>query len=138
MTGQAAASFASPSEETQRTTPRSAVRMILRAEGLSIFVAGAVAYGTLNGPWLAFVPLLLAPDLSAVGYVRGTRLGSMTYNLVHNLVTAGALLGLGLWLGVGWLAVAGSVAVAHVGMDRLSGYGLKYPTTFKDTHLQHV
>ena len=62
----------------------------------------------------------------------------MTYNLAHNLVTAGALLGLGLWLGVGWLAVAGSVALAHVGMDRLSGYGLKYPTTFKDTHLQHV
>jgi hypothetical protein len=132
------ASFAASLEETQGATPRSAVRIILRAEGLPLFVAGAVAYGTLNGPWLAFVPLLLAPDLSAVGYVRGTRLGSITYNLAHNLVTAGALLGLGLWLGVGWLAVAGSVAVAHIGMDRLSGYGLKYPTTFKDTHLQHV
>ena len=137
MTGHAATTFAAPLEETQRTTA-SAVRMILRAEGLPLFVAGAVAYGTLSGPWLAFVPLLLAPDLSAVGYVRGTRLGSMTYNLAHNLVTAGALLGLGLWLGVGWLAVAGSVALAHIGMDRLSGYGLKYPTTFKDTHLQHV
>lgn len=138
MTGHATTTFAAPLEQTQRATPRSTVRMILRAEGLPLFVAGAVAYGTLDGPWLAFVPLLLAPDLSAVGYVRGTRLGSMTYNLAHNLVTAGALLGLGLWLGVGWLAVAGSVAVAHVGMDRLSGYGLKYPTTFKDTHLQHV
>ncbi len=137
MTGHTATAFAAPVEATRRTT-RSAVRMILRAEGLPIFIAGAVAYGTLDGPWLAFVPLLLAPDLSAVGYVRGTRLGSMTYNLAHNLVTAGALLGLGLWLGVGWLAIAGSVAVAHVGMDRLSGYGLKYPTTFKDTHLQHV
>jgi uncharacterized protein DUF4260 len=138
MPGHAATTFATPLDETQRATPRSAVRMILRAEGLPLFVAGAVAYGTLDGPWLAFVPLLLAPDLSAVGYVRGTRLGSMTYNLAHNLVTAGALLGLGLWLGLGWLAVAGSVAVAHIGMDRLSGYGLKYPTTFKDTHLQRV
>jgi hypothetical protein len=27
---------------------------------------------------------------------------------------------------------------AHIGMDRLMGYGLKYPTGFKDTHLQRV
>jgi hypothetical protein len=118
--------------------PRSGVRWILQAEGLPIFIAGAAAFGTLGGPWLAFVPLLLVPDLSMVGYLRDTRLGALTYNVVHNLVTAGALLGAGLWFGVGWLAIAGSVAVAHVGMDRLSGYGLKYPTAFKDTHFQHV
>ena len=125
-------------QQTDQATSTSAVRTILRAEGLPLFIAGAAAYGTLGGPWLAFVPLLLAPDLSAIGYVRGTRLGSLTYNLAHNLVTAGGLLGLGLWLGVGWLAIAGTVAVAHIGMDRLAGYGLKYPTTFKDTHFQHV
>ena len=28
--------------------------------------------------------------------------------------------------------------LAHIGMDRLLGYGLKYPTAFKDTHLQRV
>jgi hypothetical protein len=27
---------------------------------------------------------------------------------------------------------------AHIGMDRTVGYGLKYPTSFKDTHLQRV
>jgi hypothetical protein len=117
---------------------RSGVRWVLQAEGLPIFIAGAAAFGALGGPWLALVPLLLVPDLSMVGYLRDTRLGALTYNVAHNLVTAGALLGAGLWFGFGWLAIAGSVAVAHVGMDRLSGYGLKYPTTFKDTHLQHV
>jgi hypothetical protein len=125
-------------EATAVATPANAVGAILRAEGLPIFIAGAVAFGALGGPWVAFVPLLLVPDLSAIGYVRGTRLGSLTYNLAHNLVTAGALLGLGLWLGAGWLAIAGSLALAHVGMDRLAGYGLKYPTAFKDTHLQRV
>lgn len=119
-------------------TARSGVRTLLQAEGLPIFVAGAVAFGALGGPWPAFVPLLLAPDVSMVGYLRDTRLGALTYNLGHNLVTAGVLLGLGLGSGVGWLAIAGSVALAHVGMDRLMGYGLKYPTTFKDTHFQHV
>jgi hypothetical protein len=28
--------------------------------------------------------------------------------------------------------------LAHIGADRLLGYGLKYPTTFKDTHLSRV
>jgi hypothetical protein len=28
--------------------------------------------------------------------------------------------------------------VAHIGFDRLLGYGLKYPTAFKDTHLGKV
>jgi hypothetical protein len=120
------------------TTSWSGVRALLQAEGLPIFVAGAVAFGALGGPWLAFVPLLLVPDLSMVGYLRDTRLGALTYNVGHNLVTAGALLGLGLGLNVNWLAIAGSVTLAHIGMDRLLGYGLKYPTTFRDTHLQHV
>jgi hypothetical protein len=38
-------------------------------------------------------------------------------------------------------AVATQVAliwVAHVGVDRALGYGLKYPSAFKDTHLQRV
>jgi len=30
------------------------------------------------------------------------------------------------------------VWLAHIGFDRFFGYGLKYPTGFKDTHLQRV
>jgi Domain of unknown function (DUF4260) len=138
MTVHPAPAVAGPRDATVPNAPRSAVRAILRAEGLPLFIAGAVGFGALGGPWPAFVPLLLVPDLSAIGYVRGTRLGSMTYNLAHNLVTAAAVLGLGLWLSVGWLAIAGAIGVAHIGMDRVAGYGLKYPTTFKDTHFQHV
>ena len=114
------------------------VRWFLRGDALATLIAGVVGYGYLGAPWLAFVPLLLVPDASMIGYLRNARLGSLTYNIGHNLGTAGLAVGFGLWLGVGWLAVAGSVLVAHIGMDRLLGYGLKYPTTFKDTHLQHV
>jgi hypothetical protein len=28
--------------------------------------------------------------------------------------------------------------LAHIGLDRAVGYGLKYPTAFKETHLQRV
>jgi len=117
---------------------RGHVRLFLRIEALAIFVAGIAAYGQLGGLWLAFVPLLFVPDISMIGFVRNARLGALTYDVGHNLGTAGAALGLGLWLGVGWLAIAGAVLVAHIGMDRVLGYGLKYPTEFKDTHLQHV
>ena len=114
------------------------VSTFLRAESIAVFVAGAAAYGVLGGAWLAFIPLLLVPDASMVGYLRDTRLGALTYDLGHNLATAGIALGLGLWLSAPSLALAGAVLVAHIGMDRTLGYGLKYPTSFKDTHLQHV
>jgi hypothetical protein len=44
------------------------------------------------------------------------------------------------WLRLEGLAllIAGVVLVAHIGMDRLSGFGLKYATGFKDTHSQRV
>ena len=73
------------------------------------------------------------------------------------LAAAGLALGLsqllGGWTKWGWprfipsvflfaflptLAIAGAILLAHVGMDRALGYGLKYPTHFKDTHLQRV
>ena len=114
------------------------VRLFLRADALATFIAGVAGYGALGGPWLALVPLVLVPDVAMVGYLRNARLGSITYNIGHNLATAGAALGLGLWLGIGSLAIAGTVLVAHIGMDRLLGYGLKYPDAFKDTHLQRV
>ena len=34
--------------------------------------------------------------------------------------------------------IAGAILVAHVGMDRLAGYGLKHTSGFKDTHMQRA
>ena len=114
------------------------VDWVLRAESLAIFVAGVVLFLQLNGNALWLLPLLLAPDLSMVGYLGGPRLGAVTYNLVHNLVTALVLLGVGWFVPVAPLALAGAVLLAHVGMDRSLGYGLKLPTGFKDTHLGRI
>lgn len=36
------------------------------------------------------------------------------------------------------LAPFGLIWLAHLGFDRMLGFGLKYPTFFKDTHLEHV
>jgi hypothetical protein len=115
-------------------TPRS----WLRIEGLAALVAGAGIYLAAGGPWLLLVPFLLAVDVSMVGYLAGPRAGAVVYNLAHNQATGLLVLGAGAALGVSPLVLAGAVLVGHTGMDRLAGYGLKYPTAFGDTHLGRI
>ena len=111
---------------------------ILRGESVALFVAGVVLYLQLNGNALLLLPLLLVPDLSMIGYVRGPRLGAITYNLAHNLVTGLIVLAIGWFAAIAPVAIGGAILLAHVGMDRSLGYGLKLPTDFKDTHLGRI
>ena len=110
-------------------------RVWLRIEGIAALAAGVALYLSNGGELLALVPLILAVDISMVGYLRGPRLGSVVYNLMHNWAIGLAFLGAGFWFDSLPGILAGSILVAHVGMDRIAGYGLKYPTDFKDTHL---
>ncbi len=114
------------------------VAAILRAEQVALVVAGIVIYLANGGILILLLPLLLAPDLSMAGYLRGPRLGAITYNAVHNLVLALGALGVGWWFDVGWLILLGAVLIAHVGGDRALGYGLKLPSDFRDTHLGRI
>ena len=123
---------------TGSRTLMAATDVILRAEAVALFVGGVLAYLALDGHPLWLVPLLLAPDLSMIGYTGGPRLGALTYNAVHNLVLAVMLLVVGWYLGGGLVAQLGAVLVAHVGMDRALGYGLKLPSDFRDTHLGRI
>jgi hypothetical protein len=115
--------------------PTISVRGWLRLEGLAAFIAGLALYGWLGGPWLLVLPLLLLPDISAIGYLRGPRLGAFTYNVVHNWASGLAVLGLGLALDATPVTILGAILIAHVGMDRAVGYGLKLSSSFQDTHL---
>jgi hypothetical protein len=111
---------------------------LLRVEGAVLLVLSIGAYSHVHGSWLLFAVLFLAPDLFMLGYLANARLGAATYNAVHTLAVPLLLLG----FAVGWRhPVAAAVAliwIAHIGLDRMLGYGLKYPTFFKDTHLQRV
>jgi Domain of unknown function (DUF4260) len=114
------------------------IRPWLRAEGAATFAAGLAGFLFLGLPWWAFLLLLLVPDISAIGYLRGPRIGAIAYNLVHDLATGVAVAGLGLAIGNVPLAAAGAILVAHSGMDRMAGYGLKLPDAFKNTHLGRI
>src|SRR5262245_18159422 len=112
-----------------------AVRTWLRLEGLAAFAAGLAIFGASGGNWLLVIPLLLLPDVSAAGCLAGQRDGTFTYNAIHNWVPGLAVLALGMWLAAPAIVLAGAILVAHVGIDRAVGYGLKLPSSFHDTHL---
>ena len=113
-------------------------RTWLRLEGLAALIGGVVIFLTNGGPWLLVVPLLLGPDLSMVGYLRGPGVGAVAYNLVHNWAIGLAVLGAGVATASAALLLTGAILVAHVGMDRALGYGPKLPTSFQDTHLGRI
>jgi len=110
-------------------------RLLLRAEGAAALAAGVGLYLHLGGGILWLLPLLLAVDVSMVGYLAGPRPGAIVYDAVHNWALGLAVLALAWFLASPAIALAGAILVAHTGMDRLAGYGLKYPTSFGDTHL---
>lgn len=114
------------------------VNAILRSEAVAALVTGVLLWLANDGSVLWLVPALLLPDASMIGYAVSPRVGSWTYNAVHNWTLALAVLGTGWWLASPPALLAGSVLLAHVGMDRALGYGLKLPTSFQDTHLGRI
>jgi hypothetical protein len=114
------------------------VTAILRSEAVAAFVAGLVLWLANDGALLLLLPALLLPDISAAGYLVNPRIGALTYNAVHNWTLALGVLGLGWWLSSAPALLIGAVLLAHVGMDRALGYGLKLPTSFQDTHLGRI
>lgn len=127
-----------PRQDGPNGRVRGAPAVWLRVEGLAAAIAGIAIYLANGGQLLALIPLLVAVDLSMLGYLLGPRPGAALYNLAHNWAIGLLVLGVG-WTGAAVPALlAGAVLVAHVGIDRLAGYGLKYPSAFGDTHLGHI
>ena len=48
-------------------------RILLRAEGATLFVVAAILYARIGKSWWLFAILFLAPDFSFLGYLGGTR-----------------------------------------------------------------
>lgn len=111
------------------------VRVLLRIEGLCVLAISLLAYAKFGGGWGTFALFFLAPDLSFLGYLAGSKVGAVSYNLAHSLIGALAILAVGVLLSVPVAVTAGIIWVAHIGFDRALGYGLKYSAGFGYTHL---
>lgn len=114
------------------------MKHLLQLEELAEAVLALAVFAHLPYAWWWLPALFLGPDLGMLGYLAGPRAGAFTYNLAHHKAVA---LGLGLagyWLASPPLLLAGTVLLFHSAFDRLLGYGLKYGTGFRHTHLGNL
>jgi Domain of unknown function (DUF4260) len=114
------------------------VRAILRLEGAAAFATAVALYAHADFSWPLFAVLFLAPDLAILAYLLGPRIGAGAYNVAHTYALALPLALLGFLAGRPVVLAVALVWIAHIGLDRALGYGLKYPTRFGDTHLGSV
>ena len=109
--------------------------VLLRSEGAALLGLAILLYAKFGGSWILFAVLLLAPDLGALGYVRGTRVGALTYDVVHTYLPPAVLGAIGILAESELTLSVAIIWFGHIGMDRMVGYGLKYPDSFGHTHL---
>ncbi len=110
----------------------------LRLEAGFVFLASLYLYLHLHFHLLWFIVFLLSVDVFMVGYLKSNGLGAKCYNFGHSYIVPAILAVIGVSSSTRLWVAAGIIWVAHISMDRALGYGLKFPTGFKDTHLGHI
>jgi Domain of unknown function (DUF4260) len=114
------------------------VRTLLRLEGLTLFAVMIALYVVWGGRWWIFAVLFLAPDLSFAAYLAGPRIGAIVYNAAHSTLAPVALMAFGFLFGDPKTPKIAMIWLAHIGIDRALGYGLKYGAGFAFTHLGSI
>jgi hypothetical protein len=113
-------------------------RLLLRLEGAALTAAALFLYARAGGGWGFFALLFLAPDLSMLFYLAGPRVGAVAYNCAHVTFVPLVVGVVGAMFGQSLLIQLALIHLAHIGLDRALGFGLKYPTAFADTHLGRI
>ena len=113
--------------------------ILLRLEGAALFGVSLALYLDADFSVLAFVLLLLVPDISIAAYAFGRQAGAATYNLFHLEVWPLILVAVGVIGDESTLVQVALIWLAHIGIDRAVGLGFKYADAdFQDTHLNRV
>jgi hypothetical protein len=110
-------------------------RLILRLEGAALAAAAIILFPHTGCSWWLFAALILAPDLSMAGYLAGPRIGAGAYNAVHTTLAPIALGLVAFELNRRTVLAIAIIWLAHIGIDRALGYGLKYASGFGAAHL---
>jgi hypothetical protein len=82
--------------------------------------------------------LFLVPDLSFAAYLAGPQTGAVIYNTAHSYLLPVALMTVGFALPEPLILSIAMIWLAHIGIDRALGYGLKYEAGFGFTHLGRI
>ena len=93
---------------------------------------------SLDAGYAWYIAMLIAPDISMLGDLGGNKVGAISYNLFHHKGIGVATALAGIFTSFDWLVFAGIVIIGHASQDRILGYGLKYFSGFKFTHLGKI
>ena len=113
-------------------------KLLLHLEGLAVLTIAGFAYHRMGASWIEFAVLFLAPDISMAGYFFGRKTGAVVYDAAHTYLAPFLLAAIAYLAGAPSVLPMALIWCAHIGFDRLLGYGLKYETEFKDTHLNRL
>lgn len=111
------------------------MKFTLRTEELLMFILSIYLFSLYDFSWWLYPALLLLPDIGMIGYLFNTQTGAITYNLFHHKGIAIVIFLIGAFTAVSWIILSGIILFGHSSMDRFFGFGLKYPDSFKHTHL---
>lgn len=114
------------------------MKKIIKTEELALLLVGVFLVDMGNHSWKWFAICFFLPDISMLGYLGGNRVGAVLYNIFHYRFFAVILYLTGVFMGYNWLSFAGLILFCHIAFDRMLGYGLKYSTGFKNTHLGKI
>lgn len=114
------------------------IKLQLKIEELAMFALGIFAFNQLTYAWWWFLVLILLPDVGALGYYVNAKVGAISYNIFHNKAIAILVCFIGMYFESEPLKLTGVILFSHASMDRIFGYGLKFPDSFKNTHLGSI
>lgn len=115
------------------------MKTLVRIEYLLIGILFLCLYIVEGYNLLLALVLSLAPDLSMLFYKRNNRIGAIVYNVLHVYFVPLSILILDMmFINHNLLRAILLIWLIHISLDRFFGYGLKYETGFKDTHMQRL
>jgi hypothetical protein len=114
------------------------MKYLLKLEYVAEFLLGIFLFTVLSYPWWWFFVLLFAPDISMVGYIINPKIGAWIYNFFHHKALAVLLILAGYVLFSNPISLAGAILLSHIALDRFFGFGLKFTSGFKNTHLGNL
>jgi hypothetical protein len=114
------------------------LRLYLQLEGLAAFSMATVFYAGQHFSWWLYGALFFVPDLFMLGYLVNLRFGALIYNIGHTYIVPALLIGASGVLHSSLVFAVALIWCAHIGFDRMIGYGLKCDSGFKDTHFQKL
>ena len=106
-----------------------------RVESAALFAAATFVYFHNHLSWIFYLLLLFSFDIFMIGYAVNNRVGAFMYNIGHSMIVPSVLI-------ISYAVHPNRIIlgcaclwVAHIGIDRALGYGLKLTSGFQHTHL---